>query len=135
MEKEKVLVNFRTFKAYKDCFEFVAKKRGLSLTQYINQVLFKDVTVDILNTAMDNALQATALQYGLPNYLTIRYSKNREEELRAVLGDRYQEFGRDWAQLSQENIVKYFKEVGFDSNDSEYEAIMREFTENTSVKP
>jgi hypothetical protein len=132
MDKEKILMNFRTFKTYKTCFEFVAKKRGLSLTQYINQTLFEDVLSDIVKTAMDDALQVTALQYELPNYLTIRYSKNQEDDLRSILGDQYQQFEKDWSAQGCKKILDYCAKVGLGSSDSEYASIMRKFAENTA---
>jgi hypothetical protein len=129
MEREKILVNFRTFKAYKNCLDSLSKKRGISATQLVNQVLFNEFMVDIVKTAHDDALQSTALSYNLPNYLTIRYSHNRDDELRSALGDRYVQFGKDWADQILYRIESYCKEMGFESNDVEYTAIMKEFAD------
>jgi hypothetical protein len=128
MEREKILVNFRTFKTYKTALDFISKKRGLSVTQFLNRILYNSIVEDVTQTAAQDATQQIALKHELPNRWAIRYDRI-SELARTMEKEKYRQFIEDWSDQFHRNVVAYCSEIGFEDSDVEISKIIEELTE------
>jgi hypothetical protein len=133
MEREKILVNFRTFRTYKNGLDKLAEKRGFTVTQYLNHLIFDEIKVDLMKEADECAIRDVIIQYGLPDRFFIMWRDHHHDlnsELESVLKkEKARECMKKWADIMFKNIEAACHSCGFEANDVEYAEVMKAFSE------
>ena len=139
MDREKILVNFRTFKPYKDGLDKLAAKQGKTVTQYLNHLIFDQIKADIMNDADADAIRQIVLKFNLPERIFNQWVVHSGfdkllDELVIILGNRETALKciNEWQDLFFQNIKSYCNARGIDQNDVEYNEVMKAFTEKTN---
>ena len=65
MADDKVLINFRISKDRKRQLEYLAEKKGLSITQYLDTKIFREIQHTLENEARDEAFEKAAIKAGI----------------------------------------------------------------------
>jgi hypothetical protein len=134
MKREKVLVNFRTFKAYKTALDKLSEKAGMSVTQYMNNLLLEKIINDILDVALHTALLSVLTkEKKLPLHFQTSFKNDNSgfwKEAERILGkDDARALGSYWKDCVFRFIEIGRKNYGIEENDVEYAELMKAFSE------
>ena len=139
MERDKILVNFRTFKTYKDGLDKLAAKRGFTVTQYINHLIFDQIKNDLMIEADTDAKHLVILNRKLPDAIFYKWEQcgwndTIKNEIATLLGgkDKASECLEEWLAQYIKNIKAYCKVRGFEENEVEFTEIMKAFSEKVA---
>jgi hypothetical protein len=135
MNREKVLVNFRTFKAYRNALDLIAKKRGKSVTQFLNELIYSEIRKDVTDSAAQSAVLYAAERNGLPDYDSLLWGDqwfDLLEELQSVgKEEKWRQITRDWRGKFVSNLKDYFKNIGLEDPNYEVASIVSEFAKES----
>ena len=128
-KKEKILVNFRTFPAYKKGLEKLAESRGVTVTQYLNAMILDRIRSSVTASANIDAKREAGIRYGLPERLVSGWGdRGHTESLEAFLGkERAGECVDFKVDRYFENIRLQLGDLGLGAGDFEYGEIIRTF--------
>jgi hypothetical protein len=127
MEREKVLINFRTFKVYKTALDELAEKNGVTVTQFLNDLIFNTIKADIVGEAQTTALLEAIEEFKMPHHLYMElkdFPRNIWERVNSNLGDKKgKQFSDRWRGLLFQKISDGCQRLGFDDFGTAYKEL------------
>jgi hypothetical protein len=123
-EQEKVFIHFKTTNSNKTGLEMLAKKDGVSVTHYLNTLIFNAIKGDIVGEAQTTALWDAILEFEMPRhfYMELRYFPNNIwERVNSILGDeKGRQFGERWKELLTKKIYDGCQRLGINDFEIAY---------------
>ena len=128
MKDEKVLVNFRITKERKRQLEYLAEKRGVSTTQFLDLLISDTISNHLKNEGMSDAIEQAILSLGLDSCIAKNFrTVNELENLKKIMSaEKYSQLLEVFMKFIKPCTEKYFNEFGLKEPDMELENILKE---------
>jgi hypothetical protein len=122
MEKDNA-VYFKTSASIKAGLEMLALKNGVSVTRFLNDLIFNAIKAEIVGEALTTALWDAILELELPRHLyaELKDFQNFWGKVYAIFGEKKgKQFGERWKQLLFQEISNGCQRLGFADFDKAY---------------
>jgi len=128
MNDNKVLVNFRISKERKKQLEFLAGKRGVSITQFLDLLIFDTISNTLKTEGILDAIEQAATMIGLEKNIAQKFrNTNGLSELKKIMDEeKFTKLVDAFMQFIVPCCEKYRQEFGLEEEEIEVEKILKE---------
>ena len=131
MDDDKVLINFRITKARKRQLEYLAQKRRLNVTQFLDLTIFNEISNTLKKEAILDAVEQAALASGFDDNIAKNFRNfDGLENLKKIMDEtKFKRLVDFFMELIVPCEAKYLKEFGLNDEKTEVDKILEAETE------